>query len=270
MTVSSFLSADRQVINRYLKMEIWAHRGRTSPLKLGNSVTDFMACYRLEKKGLTGIETDVCLTADGKPIIYHPGSTVPELTNMAWRDIADSIFDVLPLSTFLSHLRSYSKMPCCLDIKQNSRELVEKVVDTVAERRIQDRIYITVFQKRMDFRPFNIETGAELLLLAKKLDPSIRTHLIAPFPFNLPALVEKYHPDIISFGWLDDHLLTKAFFNLAVEPFVDLKKQTSKIKELGTKVLGGIINTTEEMKLFANFGVDGIMTDNVLLGLEAP
>src|SRR3989344_1882939 len=177
-------------------MEIWAHRGRASPEKLGNSISDFMDCYHLP---VTGIETDVSLTADNRPIIYHPGNTYPDLTKMTWREIQNSIFDVLSLSSFLRSLKCYSKMSCLLDIKQDSEELVEKVVRTIADHRLQDRVFITAFQKRLVIPLTNIaiplidvESGVELLIFAKKIDPQIKTHLIALWPWDLPKLVRKY------------------------------------------------------------------------------
>ena len=246
-------------------MEIWAHRGRASPDKLGNSINDFMSCYRLN---ISGVETDVSLTTDGRPIIYHPGSTQPDLTKMTWREIQNSIFDVLPLSSFLSSLKGYSQMSCCLDIKQDSEQLVEEIVKAVADQMLQDRVFVTAFQKKLTFPPFNMESDGKLLLLAKKLDPATKTHLIASFPFNLPAIAEKYQPQAISFGWLDNSPMTKLFFQLAIKPFVGLKKQIALTKEMGVKVWGGIVNEPEAMLYFTDLGADGIMTDDAVLGMK--
>lgn len=250
-------------------MEILAHRGRTSPHELGNSLKNFISAYNL---GVTAIEADLSFTADKKAIIYHPASTDPNLVNMNWRDIDNSVFNVMDLRSFLGLIKSFSNIICCLDIKQNSEELVKKAVEMISYNGLQNQVYLTAFQKRS--RILNFETGGELLIHAKRLNPDIRTHLIATLPFNLTGIVKKYNPDAISFGWLPNHKVSQIFFKMLVKPFADLENQIKEVKKMGiakkmeVKVWAGIFNTTEDMEYFAHLGVDGIMTDNAILGMK--
>ena len=183
-------------------MEIWAHRGRTSSKQFGNSHLNFLNASRLE---ITGFEADICLTRDQKIIIYHPGSTRPDLSQMQSQDMVNSIFGmgVMDLDFFLNFLKT-SGMYCCLDIKQYSPKLVREAVKGITEHGLEDKIYLTAFQKQMNYTPFNIESDGRLLLMAKKMNPYIKTHVISIWPFNLLNIADKYRPDAISFGWLNE------------------------------------------------------------------
>ena len=241
-------------------MEIWAHRGRTSKDQLGNSYDNFLSVYNL---GITGFETDICLTKDGKVIIYHPGSTRPDLTSMTRDEINGSILSAMSLSFFLDFLKS-SKMHCCLDIKQYSPKLVREAVKGITERGLEDKVYLTAFQRQMSYPPFHIESDGRLLTMAKKMNPNIKTHVIVTWPFNLMKIYEKYRPDVISFGWLHEPpimgLISRTVFK-TLSSTRNLSEQVEEVKFKGVKILAGIFNDPEEMLYFADMGVHGIMTD---------
>ncbi len=248
-------------------MEIWSHRGRASPNELGNSSNNFMASHHL---GVTGVEKDVSLTADERIIIYHPGSTYPDLTKMTWRDIEDSIFDVMTLSGFLNLMRSYREILCCLDLKHNSKKLVEEIVWEIGYRGLEERVFLTAFQQKIRIPFISTESNAHLLLQAKRIDNRIKTHLIANWPINLPKLAEQYHPDMISFGWLQEprpmRIVSRNLFKLLVTTR-HFRDDIKKVKGMGIKVLGGIVNDIDSMRYLADLGVDGLMTDNATLGM---
>lgn len=248
-------------------MEVWAHRGRTSPTELGNSSKNFISCYSL---GVTGIETDVSLTADGRMIIYHPGSTYPNLTKMNWHDIDWSIFDVMTLSQFLNSLRAYKKLSCCLEIKSDSKKLIEQIVGDIEYRGLEERVFITAFQKKINLPFISTESDGESLLYAKKLNNKIKTHLIANWPSNLPKIAEQYSPDMISFGWLQEpravRLISGSIFTILVKTR-NFREDIKKVKAMGIKVIGGIVNDARSMDYLIDLGVDGIMTDNPTLAM---
>ncbi|OGM99784.1 MAG: hypothetical protein A3B91_02195 [Candidatus Yanofskybacteria bacterium RIFCSPHIGHO2_02_FULL_41_29] len=241
-------------------MEVISHRGRTSPHELGNSLRSFISAYNL---GVTGIETDISFTADKRIIIYHPDSTKPNLADMKWRDIDKSVFKVMQLNDFLSLLKSFSDTFCCLDIKQNSEELVKKAVEMVLDKGLQNRIYFTAFEKKA--RWITIESHAGLLLLAKKIYPKTKIQIITTTSWNLLEVADKYNPDAMSIGWLLEplpvRLITKSLFKAKVRT-LNFKKQISEIQRRGTKIWAGIFNDPEDMNYFVDLGVDGIFTDS--------
>ncbi|MDP3696901.1 MAG: glycerophosphodiester phosphodiesterase [Candidatus Taylorbacteria bacterium] len=248
-------------------MEILAHRGRVSPDKLGNTRSDFISCHLL---GVDWVEADACLTADGEVIIYHPGSTRPDLSKMTWPEIERSILNVLDLNNFLTLLKAFRGIRCCLDIKQNSEELLRKLVETIIRMGMEDIVYLTAFQQKIRIPFISIESNANLLLRAKRIDSRIKTHLIANWPINLPKLAEQRHPDMISFGWLQEpipiRVVSRNLFKLLVitRYFHD---DIKKVKDMGIKVLGGIVNDVDSMRYLADLGVEGIMTDDATLGM---
>lgn len=241
-------------------MEIWAHRGRTSQGQIGNKLSNFLSVYNL---GITGLETDICLTKDGKIIIYHPRSTTPDLTSMTWDEIRCSAPDVIDLDFFLYFLEIF-EMYCCLEVKQYSPKLVREAVKGITEHHLEDKVYLTAFQRQMNYPPFNIESDGRLLLMAKEINPDIKTHVIVTWPFNLLKIADKYQPDMISFGWLQEPpimgLISRSVFK-TLSLSVRLSKQIEEIKLRKKKVLAGIFNNPQEILYFSEMGVDGIMTD---------
>lgn len=238
-------------------MEIWAHRGRSEINELGNSFKNFITSYRL---GISGIETDVCLTSDQKAIIYHPGDTKPDLTRLTWPVINNSIFDVMDLDSFLDLVATLDDLRFCLDIKQDLTCLVETVVTAVINRGLQNRVYLTAFQCKM--AGFGLDTDVETLLLAKRLNPKIKTHMIAVWPFNIVKLAKKYSPDAISIGWLQDSVISKMLFRLTAPSEDNLIRQVMEVQKMGIKVWAGIFNEEIDLIYFIKSGVDGIFTDN--------
>lgn len=248
-------------------MEIWAHRLRLKPKDAGNTERGLMALYNL---GIRHVEADVVSIADGTKIIYHPGATKPDLAIMTWREITRARFKIMTLSKYL-HILKICKMASCLEFKQNSKKLVEDVVTAVAAADLQNYMFLTAFRKKNDLPLIRTESDGNLLLHAKKLNPGIKTHLITGQPGKLPELVQRYHPNMISFGWVQEppmmKLVTKPLFKLLTSA-VDMHKKVQEVQNLGVKVMAGIVNDTESMCYFAELGVDGIMTDDAVLGMK--
>ena len=246
-------------------MKILAHRGRASPRMPGNNLDDFDETVRL---GVDIIETDISLTTDNVPIIYHPGSTYPDCTSYNWTELI-TLRKKLPAFTTLNELIRFllvnPQISICLDIKIHSLKLVKKIVDRIALESLEDRIYLTAFQKRLPWLGF--ETGGELLIHAKELNPRIKTHLIVTLPHNLLSLADKYQPDAMSFGIFPDRKISRWLFKF-IDDSTDLKKQIRELKKEKIKVWAGILNTIESMKYFADLGIDGIMTDDAILGMK--
>lgn len=249
-------------------MEIWAHRIRQKPQDVGNGEDGLIALYNL---GIRHFETDTTYTPDGKIIMYHHGSTYPDVSKMTWPEIGRSIFKIMTLSDFLNIFKSCRGMLCCLELKLNSEQLVEDVVSAIMGRGLQERIFLTAFQKKIDLPLIHTESDGQLLLYAKGLNPAIRTHLIAGQPWKLPELVKRFRPDMISFGWVQEpmmmRVMTKPLFKLMTMT-VDMHKKVREVQAMGVRVMGGIVNDIESMGYFAKLGVDGIMTDEPLLAMK--
>lgn len=232
------------------KIAIWSHQGKVVPLSPGNRLADFEDAV---EECADGIETDVSFVRIGASeeiFIHHPGQRL----------------SALRLSEFVEFLKRYPRLECFLDIKQNDLRLVETAIKIVVANRLQDRVYFTFCQVRLPW--LGLETSGKLLLRAKLFEPRIKTHLIATFPFSLPRLVQKYQPDIVSTGWLEDRL-SRFFFKWVIIPFFDLPKQIFETQKMGVRVLAGIFNREEDIRYFADMGVDAIMTENIDVAFKA-
>ena len=238
-------------------MEIWAHQGKISPNYPGNTLADFNQAHEI---GVKGIETDVCFTAPDKngkqrPVIHHPN-----------KDGAPPNESLPSLDSFLELLKSLPKLSCCLELKEDNEKLVSAVVDKITEYGLEGRIYLTVCQTRVPF--LQLEASAKLIFKARVQNPKIKTHIIATFPFNLPALAPKYSPDIISLGWLPESKLSEWFFKTFLMKLVNLRHQIKLVQDAGTKIIGGIVNEEKDFEYFVHLNVDGIMTDNSITAMK--
>lgn len=105
------------------RMEIWAHRLRISPIDFGNSLAGLRM---LRQMRVAGVEADISFSRDKEIIIYHPGAMKPDLTTLSWQEIISIKFSIISLEDLLEFMRVKPGMKCCLDLKQNSKELVKK------------------------------------------------------------------------------------------------------------------------------------------------
>ena len=71
----------------------------------------------------------------------------------------------------------------------------------------------------------------------------------------------------MSFGIFPDRKISRWLFKF-IDDSTDLKKQIRELKKEKIKVWAGILNTIESMKYFADLGIDGIMTDDAILGMK--
>ena len=232
------------------KISVWSHQGKVVPLSPGNRLADFEDAVA---ECADGIETDISFVRIGaleEIFIYHPGQR----------------FSALRLSEFVEFLKRHPRLECFLDIKQNDFRLVKTAIKSIVDNRLQDRVYFTFCQVRLPW--MGLETSGKLLLQAKEFEPRIKTHLIATFPFSLPRLVERYDPDFVSFGWLEDWL-SRFFFKGIIVPFFNLPKQIRKTQQMDVRVLAGIFNKEEDIRYFAALGVDAVMTEDVEMAIKA-
>lgn len=239
-------------------MKIWAHRGRLIPNLRGNTLADFQGVYKL---GVHGIETDVCFTTPDEtgsqePIIYHPDP----------KNRGNPKVKILCLDNFLAFLKARPTLFCFLEPKENNEKLTDIIVQKITEYSLENRAYLTICQLRIPF--LELEASPKLLLRARVQNPKIKIHLIATFPFSLPALVRKYNPSIISIGWLPDSKLSVWFFKTFLVKMVNLKQQIIQVQSMGIEIFGGIVNDRKDFEYLASLGVNGIMTDDSIAAME--
>ena len=227
------------------KIAIWSHQGKVVPLSPGNHLADFEDAVQ---ECTDGVEADVSFVKVGsgeEVFIHHPGQR----------------FSALRFGEFVEFLKKHPRLECFLDIKQNDIRLAEAVAKTVVMHHLEKRVFLTFCQTRIPW--LGLETSAEMLLMVKKVEPKIQTHLLVTFPFSLPGLIEKYHPDFVSFGWLDDSFISKLFFKGIIVPFFNLPGQIKEAQRIGVRLLAGISNREEDIRYFASLGVDAVMTEDI-------
>ncbi len=245
------------------KFEVYAHRGGCYP---PNTLLAFLFSSHI---GAEGIETDICLTTDGEPIIYHPETLDPDPIRLSWKSVNKSYGFIPHLNDFLAFLACHPKLKCLLDVKQNSHLLIEKVVDEIEKDEFRKRIFLTTPKKQSRLANFSVD--ASLLEYARKLDGRLKIHIIDTLPLDMSGTVRKHRADMISFGWLNDSLASQALFGLIFKTGLrNASLEVEKVQNAGAKVMAGIVNTAEEIKGLITLcpSLDAIMTDNPAMALS--
>lgn len=251
--------------------KIFAHRGGDFSRKKihPNSLRAFEESYAI---GANGIETDICLSKDGEPIICHPGLLSPDPPELTWKQIKKFYGDILHFNDLFYYLLRRPSFFCLLDLKINSGKLVEMVCGSLEKSDLKNKVFLTAPKKRIAMA--GLYADGQLLSHAKTISRGkIKTHIIDVWPTSMIGTINQFQPDMISFGWLNDSLLSRVLFNLMfetkiIDPFIELPAEVEKIKAMGTTILGGIANTPTDINYLLNAGVDGIVTDNPALAVE--
>jgi glycerophosphoryl diester phosphodiesterase len=251
-------------------MEIIAHRMRGSPDQIGNSERSFHGLRNIMRNCKEiSVETDISMRDDGRIIIYHPGTITPDPLKMGWSEIQNSVLNIMPIEDFLKLLVCFPQIICYLDMKQSSSKLAARIIKAIAVRNLEERIYLTAFQKEIP----GLVAGADgkMIRFAKNLNPNIKTNIIVTWPQNLMKIIRKYnYPDAISIGWLLEPPVTKLISELTFKTLAaafNLKNQIKEVKKQGIKVIAGVANDEQSMRYFADLGADAISTDNPELAM---
>ncbi len=222
--------------------------------------------------GANGIETDICFSKDGEPIICHPGLLNPDPSKMRWKEIRKYHNFILHFNDLIEYLIRRPSLRCLLDLKINSDKLVEIICDSLEGMDLRDRIFLTA--SKTSITVAGLYSDAKLLAYAKRISRQhLKTHIIEIWPTHMLQTIERFHPDMISFGWLNDFWPSKMLFNLVfrtkiIGPLIDLSQEIHRIQSTNTLIFGGIANKPQDIIFLANSGVDGIITDNPSLAVE--
>lgn len=245
------------------KFEVYAHRGGFPP----NRLSSFCFAGSIEADG---IEADVCLTSDDEPIIYHAGTLKPpEPSSITWRQTKMQGHHILHFDELLAVLSVYSKLKCLLDIKVDSKKLIGKIVAKIGTSEFRQRIFLTAPNKKSRIANFSVD--ASILEYAKSLDSNLKTHIIDILPLNMTETVKKYGADMVSFGWLDESLVSRIMFDLIFKTGLrNASHEIQKAQNEGAKTMAGIANTIKDIKYLMAIcpSVDAIMTDNPEMALS--
>ena len=245
------------------EIEIWAHRGGgLIPEEVHDIERNTLQSFKFSLDlGVDGFETDICLTKDNEPIIYHPGTIQPDPCSESWTAIQWHQPNIMHLKDLLIFLATNDSISCLLEIKQNSNLLIEKVVAEISSAGLCKRIFLTAPSQQMSLA--GLETDGNLLKYAKSIDPQIGIHVIDILPFNILKTVKEFRANIVSFGWLNDSWISRAVFSGFFQHLME--RQCWKANQAKIKVLAGITETDDHIEalLKASDGfLNGVITDD--------
>ncbi len=228
---------------------IFAHRGASL-----HAPENTIAAFELAlQQGADAIELDVKLSADQIPVVIHD-PTVDRTTNgsgaianlslAALKELdagegqriptLDEVFESVGGKILINvELTNY---------KTRDDNLVDKVVEVVKKHNLAEGIIFS------SFIPKNLNRAAELL-------PQTPRGLLA-----LPSFL----------GWIVRNILFKKGDYQALHPKLEnaSKKQFEAIHRMGRRVHVWTVNDPDDMRRLADWGVDGIFTDDPELAVK--
>lgn len=240
------------------RMKIIAHRG--GPARAPENT--LLSFKRALDDGADGFECDVVLTRDGEPVILHVpfySQSISKLVgkkanvgNLDWIDMRGLRVDGEPiphLHDVLSFIKAHS-VECFFEPKQNSNNLVERVVRGIEEYEVVDKAHLITFYLRKN-----------LLVHSKELNPMLKTSVILLTPCSrLTSRARAASADEVVPGWKGINQIE--LLALCID---DLVKKVKETREQGIGVYSGIADDRKSARWLCELGVDGIFTNNVPL-----
>ncbi len=228
---------------------IFAHRGASM-----HAPENTLAAFELAlQQGADAIELDVKLSADGIPVVIHD-PTVDRTTDGTGlvRDLSLATLQKLDAGNG-QHIPTLDEVFASLggkmlinveltNYKTRDDQLVNKVVEVVKKHNLAESIIFS------SFLPKNLKRAAELL-------PQTPCGLLA-----LPNFV----------GWIVRNILFKKGDYQALHPHLkdSSKRQFEAAHRMGRRIHVWTVNDPADMRRLADWGVDGIFTDDPDLAVK--
>ncbi len=238
-----------EIVEKFFKSNsplIIAHRG-FSAIAPENTLSAFKSAIR-SKADM--IELDVQTTRDGTPVVIHDTKvdrttngtgkvknfylwTLRELDAGSWFDLKYKGEKIPTLEEALKFIGG--KIPVNIEIKSSSIKITEKVIATIYELDMEEKVLISSFDPRV-------------LRKIKKLKIQIPTGFLYHYPVYFNPI--------------------KTLENLGAIVFIHNFKFTTpklvkKIHEAGFKIFVYTVNKPADIKKMIEIGVDGIITDDI-------
>ncbi|MBT3322365.1 MAG: glycerophosphodiester phosphodiesterase [Anaerolineae bacterium] len=228
---------------------IFAHRGASA-----DAPENTLAAFELAlQQGANAIELDVKLSADNVPVVIHDSTVdrttdgsgaVANLSLSALKELdagdgqkiptLDEVFESLGGKLFINiELTNYST---------RDDQLVEKVVEIVKKHNLSQGIIFS------SFLPKNLKVAGKLL-------PEVPRGLLA-------------QPNFL--GWFMRNILFRIGDFQALHPQLNncSKRTIENTHGIERQIYAWTINEAEDMRRVADWGIDGIFTDDVQLAVK--
>jgi glycerophosphoryl diester phosphodiesterase len=210
---------------------IISHRGYKKQ-EQENTIAAFDAAF---KAGADAIETDVRIAGDGNLVVSH--------------DPIQKSINVIILDDLFSYIKEKNAY-FFLEIKDPSPVLMAAIIKHIKRLNAWEKVHCIGFSK-------NIKTA----LSSQRYFPQLLVAQILMLP--LWSYIKKPRKsNAVYIGWLDDVYLSEPVFKSMVSA-EQLKKLKRYFEHLGFRVLGGVLNREDGIKLFQNAGINDIFTDEV-------
>lgn len=237
------------MLNTLPSPAIIAHRGASLHAP-ENTIAAFELAYQ---QNADGIELDVKLSADSVPVVIHDptvdrttdgSGAVADLSLLALKELDAGEGQQIP--TLAEVFESVGgKLLINIELKNYATrddQLVDKVVEVVKKYNLEENILFS------SFLPKNLKRAAELLPQS---------------PRGLLAL-----PDFS--GWIVRNFIFRFGNYQALHPkFINISpQQIQRTHRMGRHVHAWIVNDPKDMRRLADWGVDGIITDDPALAVK--
>lgn len=219
---------DKEELNRDNKasgVKIWAHRGCCYQYP-ENTLPAFLTACKLQ--GITGIELDIHMSADGEMAVIHDETVdrllngtgyvkdypLSELKKLRFKDYPEegepvSIPSIREVFDLVQPYCERNGVIINIELKNNRIEyegLEEKILQTVSEYGLEDYVIYSSFSEKSLIKLKKLEPGVSAGILKRKLSDCIR--------FGEKHPIDAYHPSIESLETdsnLPEHTVIRAW-----------------------------------------------------------
>lgn len=230
-----------------------AHRGGSSG-SIENSLSAFRACVDM---GYKYLETDVILSSDGKVLSYHGSQNAymrnktglekrKKIQKLTYNEINSRLYDNKIEAPLLEDL--LSQFPdCYFSVDAKTWEVVDPLVDIIKKTKSQNRVSITSFNIRRS------RIIAKKLGDSEKLETGLCLYRITAYP-------------LIIFSELFMKYFSKNKIRCLHVPFSCVTKGVLRAsRRHGILIYAWSVNDEREIKRLLSIGVDGIISDDIML-----
>lgn len=223
---------------------IIGHRG-ASAIAPANTLKAFEKAIELKADY---VEFDIHITIDGEIVIIHDSETlnttgvkvlIKDMTLDQIKSLDAGEGEKIPT---LRELVSIARNKMGLQIEIKSKNLLDKMIQILKEDDLLDTSIVSSFM-------------LDELLKLKILEPRIKLGLLLPVELRKPKLIKRKIVNVAKNNFYSIH-----------PPFNNTNKEVVDFAhEYGLKVIVWTVNDRKVMENLIDFGVDGIITDDISL-----
>lgn len=204
-------------------MKLIAHRGKLSKTDVGNSKQSMLNA--LSKSYISGIECDVRLTKDLEVVVLHDpiidfvSDGIGIVKYMTLKELKQYQFGKESILTLEELLKAiHSEKMICIELKEDSIELVKKVISIVERYSDLNIIIISFWYSNLKY--------------LKKIKPTIKVGLLIGYSLNNNRIYNHFDYNFFTYHYIEQIRMNKKIGFFTINQKEQILKLLQKRKDI--------------------------------------